>query len=1396
MALVMLCCAGTPVFAGMMQVAYDPEGMSYGYDFGIDLAITDISTLSNVTLSTGFDAGLIVGVFGNNAIENAYFITTRPDAPDYSYSSFGSMAGESDLLIFNYNDQGGVIPSNDPSSYYWHAMSGGDYAGLNLGYPDNGLLAGEIEIPATGYVDVYLHKITKLGRTSFTIDANVAVLRISTTETIINPTGAGETGPLATLTIGPSTTSLKVGQTQQFTVTGRDENGHVIEALGTVVWAVTGGIGTVDQNGLFTAVKTGTGRVTATVGEVTGQSTSILVTAAPVNSLIVNPQTATLAQNATQQFTVTAQDADGNTISPTPAVTWAVNGEIGTISADGLFTATTEGTGSVTATVGTVSGTSGDVVVTALQVASLTVSPDTASVAKDGTQQFTVTAKDADGNTISPTPAVTWTVNGGIGTIDADGLFTATTAGTGSVTAASGTVSGTSGDVVVTDAGVQVASLTVSPDTASVAKGATQQFTVTAKDADGNTISPTPAVTWTVNGGIGTIGADGLFTATTAGTGSVTAASGTVSDTSGDVVVTDAGVQVASLTVSPDTASVTKGAAQQFTVTAQDADGNTISPTPAVTWTVNGGIGTIGADGLFTATTVGTGSVTATAGAVSDTSGNVVVTAPQVASLTVSPDTASVIKGGTQQFSATGKDSAGDPISPLPTVAWTVNGGIGTISADGLFTATTAGTGSVTATVGTVSDTSGTITVSADFFISVAGNRTRLMVRGNTPDRVVLTGKGGSAGGYRWTLSGEGSFFQTSAVTTSSSDSVTYYAPAAVAGESQTAIVTLLDASNPSRTDTVFITVYPKITVIDKPAVPPLVEAGVASSVFSVQGGDGAQYTWSLKDPAGATVDTAVGATYSFTGPEDEAFAGVYTVSVTDASGFEDSFPAMVPITMDPATSAFIETNLDGSVNYRTFTVYGADGDYTWEILAAADAATEVAAPEAYGTWANQSPVAGNPVNIWAPAGVDTTSRFYIRITVTNDEDLTAENGLNQRVFGPFTIIPVAPYAVMVTGTADVAVRGASVSIDYTDPCTQNKVTSKTTNSRGEASFTLPDTGGTYAYTVAANGYVPERLCSVDRLVEVQLHAIGPLAIEGSVQDTDGAPLGDVRVTAYQPEAIDGTYTAVTTADGFYTIGLPVLGAPMNGWTVVAEHDGHDSAAKTDRAVGTVNFILETETDPDAIQAFGSGEKSLSQYGQTIRVEVPVGGLSWDAVIMIDSVPIGGVRTPETLASPAYIYEVMALSHSTRTTLAYEHIHRVRITLPIDLAVVGPGQLESGAFSIFEAGSLPAIETGDADTVPPAHIIGTDYVGDGGIGSVTFWVKSLSVFSVGTPDPETPGEGDPAQPGSSGGGGGGCFIATASCGPLQEAGIPPGVVLALVLVMTVSAGCGARIAKK
>jgi hypothetical protein len=141
-----------------------------------------------------------------------------------------------------------------------------------------------------------------------------------------------------------------------------------------------------------------------------------------------------------------------------------------------------------------------------------------------------------------------------------------------------------------------------------------------------------------------------------------------------------------SVTVSPATASLQAGQQAQFTATVSGTNN------VAVTWTASAG--TVTGSGLYTApTAAGTYSVTATSQADStrSASATVTVTTAAVIAVSISPTSASLVTGGTQQFTAfvTGSGNTA--------VTWSATGG--TVSNSGLYTApAAAGTYSLTAT--------------------------------------------------------------------------------------------------------------------------------------------------------------------------------------------------------------------------------------------------------------------------------------------------------------------------------------------------------------------------------------------------------------------------------------------------------------------------------------------------------------------------------------------------------------------------------------------------------------------------------------------------------------------------------------------------------------------------
>jgi uncharacterized protein YjdB len=148
-------------------------------------------------------------------------------------------------------------------------------------------------------------------------------------------------------------------------------------------------------------------------------------------------------------MTATGTYDDGKTKNITGSVSWSSDDDSeATVSDGGLVTGVAAGTVSVTATSGTISGST-SVTVTLANLRSIAVTPTSASITSDQTQQFTAIGTLDDGTTVDITDAVTWkSSNKSVATIDSSGLATAQGTGTTNITAVSGSI--TSNTAVLT----------------------------------------------------------------------------------------------------------------------------------------------------------------------------------------------------------------------------------------------------------------------------------------------------------------------------------------------------------------------------------------------------------------------------------------------------------------------------------------------------------------------------------------------------------------------------------------------------------------------------------------------------------------------------------------------------------------------------------------------------------------------------------------------------------------------------------------------------------------------------------------------------------------------------------------------------------------------------------
>jgi hypothetical protein len=213
-----------------------------------------------------------------------------------------------------------------------------------------------------------------------------------------------------------------------------------------------------------------------------------------------------------------------------------------------------------------------------------------------------------------------------------------------------------------------LATITVTPDPQALAMSAIQPFVATGRDADGDLVSITP--TWSVVADGGTIdGGTGLFTAgTVTGTfeNTVRATSGGISGFA-TVTVTAPGELVA-ISVTPNPGGAVIGATIQFVAAGQDATGVVVPISPAPTWSVVAGGGTIDSGtGLFTAgTTPGTffNTIRATSGGVSGFATATVTTSPPASPPLGTAATYGILAGSTVTCVTGGTINADVGVSP------------------------------------------------------------------------------------------------------------------------------------------------------------------------------------------------------------------------------------------------------------------------------------------------------------------------------------------------------------------------------------------------------------------------------------------------------------------------------------------------------------------------------------------------------------------------------------------------------------------------------------------------------------------------------------------------------------------------------------------------------------
>jgi uncharacterized protein YjdB len=255
---------------------------------------------------------------------------------------------------------------------------------------------------------------------------------------------------VARVDLTPDSLVLALGQTEHFTATAYDADGHVLTGRAISWSSSAGSIAIAGAGGAVTAVGYGTARVTATVEGVAG-SAKVIVPApvpTPVARVRIMPDSLVLQAGQTGEFDAVAYDSAGHVLSGR-GVTWSISDSlVARLGSAGAVVGRSTGTARVTATVEGV--TDAATVRVWVQgppkVARVEVRPDSLVMETGDTAEVRVFAFDSIGNYLAGRGATLASTATGVATVGPNGTVIAVAPGSARITA---TVEGVAGYATV-----------------------------------------------------------------------------------------------------------------------------------------------------------------------------------------------------------------------------------------------------------------------------------------------------------------------------------------------------------------------------------------------------------------------------------------------------------------------------------------------------------------------------------------------------------------------------------------------------------------------------------------------------------------------------------------------------------------------------------------------------------------------------------------------------------------------------------------------------------------------------------------------------------------------------------------------------------------------------------
>jgi uncharacterized protein YjdB len=415
-----------------------------------------------------------------------------------------------------------------------------------------------------------------------TVTAEGTVLAIAVGTTSIAAVADGKSASVqvtvtpeqaATVTLNPSTLTLRKTNQRRLTATARSNQGIVISGAAFRWSSSNTAIASVDQSGNVTALTAGQVVVTGEVDQVVGQA-QITVTEIPIGSCSLSPATSKVTVTQTVQPTLTLRDTANNVIpSQGRPIVWSSSNEgTATVSPTGLVTTRKAGTAQISASPAENAQVSCSVSVEAVdpRIAQVVITPRAGALRLGIPRGFSATLLDSTSSQIPPGRAARWSTNTPqVVNVSQAGIVTALTLGTARIIATAEDVADT---VTLNVTRIPVGIINVTPIQSTLFEGQTAQLRAVVNDSTGEVVTDR-ALEWiSSDPSRATVSGTGFVTAITAG---VVTISATSEQRAGQASISVQQIAVDSIVVLP-TATVERGTSSALAMTLLDARGAVI----------------------------------------------------------------------------------------------------------------------------------------------------------------------------------------------------------------------------------------------------------------------------------------------------------------------------------------------------------------------------------------------------------------------------------------------------------------------------------------------------------------------------------------------------------------------------------------------------------------------------------------------------------------------------------------------------------------------------------------------------------------------------------------------------------------------------------------------------